>query len=399
MKFICLLFFFILIRISFAQTWQQISNFPSSERDDGTNFTIGNIAYCGTGYTPWWSTCSDFYSFDMNSETWSTIPSLPNGKERQYATGFSNSAFGYILGGINGSNYLNDLWQYDPISTSWTEKTTPPFSGRSGTVNFVLINIVYIIGGRSATAIAIDEVWAYDLFNETWQQKNNLPFGSRWRASTTTLNNEGYLLFGRDENNRYCNELFKYDPILDSWSQINTFPLIGRSYASLVSLEGELIVIAGMDTLGNYYNDMWQFIPSDFSWHELNSIPSAGRKGGMYFNNSSTLFYTTGITQNNTRLKETWKCYNPASLNEISEPLNVQLYPNPASENIVLEIQNIEQTNKANYKLLNAIGQEILSADLFQKSTQINISNLSKGIYYIQYCSASSFQTIKFIKY
>ncbi len=398
MKF---LFFFLSIlffNAFVAQTWQQISDFPADERDDGTTFTIGNSAYCGTGYTPWWSTCSDFYSFNMNSETWSTIATLPSGKERQYATGFSYSTVGYILGGINGSNYLNDLWQYNSITNTWIEKTNAPFIGRSGTVNFVINNIAYIIGGRTAINIATNEVWAYDLVNETWTQKNNLPFGCRWRASATTINNKGYILFGRDENNRYCNELFKYDPQLDSWSQISTFPSIGRTYSSIVSLEGELIVTAGMDTLGNYYNDMWQFQPSNLSWNELNSLPSNGRKGGMYFNNNSTLFYTTGITQNNIRLKETWKCYNPASLNEISNPFNVRLYPNPASENIAIEIQNFNQEKNAHYQLINNIGQEILSEDVYQESTQINISSLTKGIYFINYSSSSYFKTIKFIK-
>ena len=153
-----------------------------------------------------------------------------------------------------------------------------------------------------------------------------------------------------------------------------------------------------MDNMGNYYNDMWQFNLSNLSWHEINSIPSIGRKGGMYFNNSSTLFYTTGITENNTRLKETWKCYNPAGINEISNTLNVQLSPNPASEKIILEIQNIEYLKNANFKLIDNVGQVICSADLLQETTQINISNLSKGIYYLQYSSSGSFQTIKFIK-
>ena len=39
---------------SFCQTWQQIGDFPSTERDDGTCFIIGNTAYCGTGLKTGW---------------------------------------------------------------------------------------------------------------------------------------------------------------------------------------------------------------------------------------------------------------------------------------------------------------------------------------------------------
>ena len=98
-----------------AQTWKQSIDFPSTERDDGVVFVIGNNAYCGTGLKSGWITSSDFYSFDMNSESWTTIKNLPKDKKRQYAIGFSSLNYGYVFGGVNGGDFLNDIWQYDPI--------------------------------------------------------------------------------------------------------------------------------------------------------------------------------------------------------------------------------------------------------------------------------------------
>ena len=80
----------------FAQSWQQINDFPSSERDDGISFEIGNTSYCGTGLTPWFSATNDLYALDMNSDIWRSVSSLPIGAERQYASGFSSSNAGLL---------------------------------------------------------------------------------------------------------------------------------------------------------------------------------------------------------------------------------------------------------------------------------------------------------------
>ena len=54
-----------------AQNWQQLNDFPSTERDDGVAFVIGNNAYCGTGLNSSFVACRDFYAFDMNTDQWS----------------------------------------------------------------------------------------------------------------------------------------------------------------------------------------------------------------------------------------------------------------------------------------------------------------------------------------
>src|SRR4051812_11286093 len=77
-----------------SQTWQPATDFPSTERDDGTSFIIGTKAYCGTGYLPWFTTTADFYAYDMAVGTWQTVASLPAGEERQYASGFSAGGYG-----------------------------------------------------------------------------------------------------------------------------------------------------------------------------------------------------------------------------------------------------------------------------------------------------------------
>jgi hypothetical protein len=377
----------------FAQSWTQIVDFPSTERDDGTYFIIGNTAYCGTGLRPFYLASNDMYSFDMTAETWNSINPLPTGSERQYATGFSNNNSGYIFGGL-GNEYFNDLWMYNPATGNWQAKMSLPGEGRMGSSCFAINDTAYIIGGRTSTATSISEVWAYSLSADTWTQKNDLPFGARWRASATTDNTLGYLIFGVDSANIYRKELYEFNPSTNIWTQLSTFPENGRSYSSMNYINNNLIVLAGLDSLNKSYNDMWRINPSTLVWQPLDTIPAVERRGGMCFNSSTTIYYTTGIDKSNNRLKETWKVTNPTSINVSALDEGFRIYPNPTSEYYEIETN----CNNCYFSIYEMNGKLVLKEKIIHSKTQINFNSYSKGLYFIQLKSEDQIVTKKIIK-
>jgi N-acetylneuraminic acid mutarotase len=380
----------------FSQTWVPTSDFPGTERDDATGFVINTKAYCGTGLQPWFVASSDFNALDMPADSWTPTTALPAGNERQYATGFSDGNSGFIALGQNGSTWFNDVWMYSPASNAWTARTALPSAGRMGAACFVIGTISYIIGGRTSSSISINEVWAYDMTNDSWTRKNDLPFGSRWRASGASLNNKGYLIFGKDENNRFCKEIFEYDPALDSWTQIGVFPGNGRVYSSMTSVSGNLYVLAGLDSLGASYRDLWKINPDTLNWQQLQSIPSSGRRGGIAFTYSGTLYYTTGIDSMNTRLKETWKISLPTSVNEITADKMIHIYPNPASDFLILSSENIPMFN-SKIIITDLKGKEILNFQSRESRIIMNTSGFEEGIYILNLTSASGCYHTKLI--
>jgi N-acetylneuraminic acid mutarotase len=325
---------------AFGQNWEQISDFPGAERDDATGFRIGDSAYIGTGTTPWWSNQGDFYGFDLTTEQWFPIASLPLGKERQYASSFSHNGKGYVFGGFNGA-FLNDLWCYNPTNDSWTELASLPSSGRSGSSCFVINDSVYIIGGKTSTNFAINEVWCYEPSTDSWSQRSNLPFGNCWRSSACQLNNTGYLVFGRDENNTFMNNMYAYNPATDTWELRSTFPSAGRSHASLLSLNDMLYLCFGIDSLNNSFNDLWRYDVNQDSWYALPGIPAIGRRGGTAIAVGNVFYYTTGINENNERLKETWKYSPELTIPELNNPTTLEI-------NRIVDLSGRETTFKPN---------------------------------------------------
>jgi len=395
----CLLIILQISGWTYAQNWNQITDFPGTQRDDGTSFVIGNTSYCGTGNLPWGVGTIDFYALDMSDDSWNQIASLPAGEERQYACGFSSATHGYIFGGYNAGNFFNDLWQYDPISNTWLEKTPLPDVGRSASAYFVIGDTAYFVCGKTATDYAINEVWAYNMTNDTWQQKNNFPFGNRWRSCGIASPTKGYLIFGKDETFVYPTALYEFDPLTNSWIQISNFPGIGRTHSKAVFYGGNIVLLSGYDSLNISYNDMWRYDLADNLWFQLNAIPAVERRAGMCFTNSVALYYTAGINSSNGKIKETWKNINPTEISENPEELFFDLFPNPANSKVNLTFNQVK-----NFEILSIIIYDLSGKEIFcesnpgnLKTLEIDVSEFESGTYLINILTTEFSTTKKLI--
>jgi len=74
---------------------------------------------------------------------------------------------------------------------------------------------------------------------------------------------------------------------------------------------------------------------------------------------------------------------------------DIKVYPNPTNDFITIETES-KKVN-SNYVILNLIGQQILSGQLVDKKTNIDMRNLHKGIYIIQIGDTERY-CVKFIK-
>ena len=383
---------------AFSQSWIARIDFPAIERDDAVAFTIGNKVYCGTGLTPWFTSLNDFYSFDLISETWDIVAPMPLGEERQYAVGFTDGLYGYVFGGINGSIYLNDLWRFEPGAGFWQEMTSLPDSGRSGSTGFTINDTLYVIGGKTSTQNAVADVWAYSVVHDTWTKKADLPY-TVWRANAASVDSLGYLAFGMTSQGAYPKKLLKYTPTEDSWTFLADYPQNGLTHGTLVSSQNSLLSLGGKDSLNNYSNNLFRYNIDSDTWSQLSALPAAPRKGGLAFIKEHWFYYTTGITANNTRLKETWRCQNAfVDLNEYTQS-NWAVYPNPIVDE--LNIRTLERTSSAqplSITIINSQGKHCLTKNFSGPDIIINVENLVPGIYTLHVKKGGVMSTFKLSK-
>lgn len=364
-----LLLIFILPFSLASQTWEQLSDLPASERDDGVAFTIGNTAYYGTGMDGGFQLTRDFYAFDQSTETWLPIASLPQGEERQYACAFTHAGKGYVFGGINAQGtYLNDLWRYSPQSDSWTELFGLPEPGRSGMTCFTLADTVYVVGGKDQAGQELDEVWAYVISSNGWLPKANLPV-AMWRGMGFSYNGKGYAGLGANSNG-LIPSVYRYLPGTDSWEIVTGINPTPRAYPQIALISNQLYIFAGQDDSGF----LASFERVDLStWNTLflSAFPSAPRRGGASFA-FGTDFYTVGGVTSSARQKETWVARGALALDELNSP----------GEDIAL-VRNedwlfVDSENWTELIIYDALGQEMARS----KGVPLNVQDFSDGIYF-----------------
>jgi hypothetical protein len=75
----------------------------------------------------------------------------------------------------------------------------------------------------------------------------------------------------------------------------------------------------------------------------------------------------------------------------------ISIYPNPAQDQIIINILK-EELRNGTMEILNMMGSRICQVKVDDAITKINIQNLSPGIYLVKYCYNQKFIISKFIK-
>jgi hypothetical protein len=82
----------------------------------------------------------------------------------------------------------------------------------------------------------------------------------------------------------------------------------------------------------------------------------------------------------------------------INEPhvSTLSVYPNPAMDKIMIETSTI--TTTSHLSILNPNGQEIITGQISEPKTAINISNLPRGVYFVRVTNDKTVEIGKIIK-
>jgi hypothetical protein len=94
------------------------------------------------------------------------------------------------------------------------------------------------------------------------------------------------------------------------------------------------------------------------------------------------------------------QCYR-TTLGLLQEELvenTIEIYPNPTKSNIVLASTNSSFSANDKFKVYNSIGKQIYASSINAKETNIDISNYSKGLYFLTSSIKGQIKTFKFIK-
>jgi len=152
-----------------SNSWKQSQSLNSGKRTDASAFVIDNKAYVCMG-TANSTAVTDFYAFDGDAQTWTTLNSIANVSDDSFddaynfagsgAASFSMRGKGYIVSGIKGG-YSAAVWEYTPGTDRWIQKTDFEGAARSGATGFTVKDRGFVVLGASSS-LTLDDMWEFD---------------------------------------------------------------------------------------------------------------------------------------------------------------------------------------------------------------------------------------------
>jgi hypothetical protein len=112
----------------------------------------------------------DLWEYNPASDTWTEKREITNISDESYddnyttiigrnKVGFSINGKGYLATG--GQTTGQDVWEYNPTTDLWTEKTLFEGLTRGNGVGFAVGSRGYVTTGSSGSAY-FDDIWAFD---------------------------------------------------------------------------------------------------------------------------------------------------------------------------------------------------------------------------------------------
>src|SRR5712691_7825789 len=147
--------------------------------------------------------------YDIDTNTWSTVASLPNPRSDLAAVAHGGKI--YVFGGCSSTGVTNEVDMYDPQTNTWTPLTIM-LTGRASLVAGHSGDNVYAIGGTADGVSASNANEVYDVAHNTWSTSTATMTTARQEAGVSSHGGRIYVVGGATPTygtSTAANEVFK----------------------------------------------------------------------------------------------------------------------------------------------------------------------------------------------
>jgi PKD repeat protein len=189
------------------------------------------------------------------------------GKARSGAVSFVIDTMAYVGLGRDADSCFADMWQFNPLTDTWTDVAPFPGKARSGAVAFVLNTEVYVgLGENQVSSTLYNDFYSYNPKENTWKQVADFGGTARSNAVAFAIGDTAYVGTGSDSEGATKN-FWKYTPNTNQWTEIAGFSGDARSGAVGFEIDGKGYVSGGQD-YGFQLSDVQEYNPETGKWIE-----------------------------------------------------------------------------------------------------------------------------------
>ncbi len=271
--------------------WVEESSFNGNSRYDAVTFTIGDKGYLFGGYDGD-DYYNDIWTYDLITDSWSQLAFTEDadfvrtstfpGVARRAAVGFSLNGKGYVGTGYDGDDELNDFYEFDPATNTWTQIASLPTSPRYGAVGFSINGKGYV--GTGYDGSQQKDFYSYDPTTNTWEEVIGFGGEKRQDASVFVINDVAYIGTGLD-NGALTDDFYSFDGT--TWTELADMEDEDESAIGLYdgvgfTIDGKGYFATGIST--GISNTVWEYTPATDSWEQTETtFQGNARQGASAF--------------------------------------------------------------------------------------------------------------------
>ncbi len=281
--------------------WIRRSDFGGPVRGDGSSFVIGRKAYLVGGFNGR-QRLNDIWEYNIDQGYWTQKADFP-GTARNSAFTFASEDKGYYGTGFDGINYLDDFWEFDPDDNHWTRKADFPGAARYGATAFYLKGVGYAGTGFSTNYYM--DFFKYYPATDTWETGVSIQGTKRTNATSFIIDDKAYVVGGIN-NAAYVTDFWMFDPDSQTWEQKEHITNrdddrdFDDDYTTITRVNTASFVINGLGYLatGDYSGGLnsytWEYNPVTDRWTQRTSFEGSARTAAVGFSIDNRGFVLTG---------------------------------------------------------------------------------------------------------
>lgn len=344
---------------------------------NGDGFVCGG--FDGTGFT------RKTYSYTLWQDDWDDEVSLGgdnfDGIDRASASGFSLNNKGYICLGQGESNaFFDDLWEYDAVSQTWTQKADFIGSPRREAVSFSIGDFGYVGTGQDQSGLTND-FYRYDPATNTWSQVADFGGTPRKEAVGFTMGGAGYV--GTGDDGVYKKDFWEYNPQADQWTQKADFPGTARKAAVGWGMFPQGFICTGEDVNFEYKNDLWEYNFFSDSWVQRADFMGPGRSNAIAFVVDFLAFVGMGYGDNGTFYDDFYSYTRIVGQDELMNE-SVHVYPNPTTDHVIID-RTFSDDNIEIYDRSGRMLNSDISIHKLPGKIKLDFAQLPAGMYIVRH--------------
>jgi N-acetylneuraminic acid mutarotase len=339
-----------------------------------------------------------FEIFDPQKNTWSTPITKGKNSPRFGLTACVVNNLIYVIGGYDGKKSLSTVEVLDAGTNIWsTLSTTGNVTARNGHCAAVVGGKIYVFGGNDL--LNIPGVEMLDPGSNIWTKVTTSgTFTPRFGLTCSVVGGKIYVMGGND-GTHFLNIVEVFDPVFNSWSTPTTTGTFTPREALCSSFVGGMIYVIGGDTsfiVNNYPNTVEAFDPATNVWTTPQTTGTfTGRAGLTCSETGGKIYVLGGVNGPSLNTNEVFTP-PPSLVNPDSRNTDINLFPNPTTGPLTIELPTSSEMNVTVMNLLGATVMEL--KNLHTPDFTLDLSKLVPATYYIRFSSVNSVVTKMVVK-